>query len=118
MSRPLVSEHAVDRWRAQWSWSTERGGPPAIVEGGSTYMTGLFLEGPRRLDDHLSQHSQVMAILCDASSVEQTKRILKRLTGALSIEVGAPDGVPVVIELPGAEPQRYEADGPIKFVRE
>jgi hypothetical protein len=105
----------------------ERGSPPAVDDGESTYLTGLyvyaldtavrlhaevgeetdaerwqqlsdelrrairvqawseqeglFLEGPGRTYDRLSQHSQVMAILSGAASVEQTERILKRLTG-------------------------------------
>jgi hypothetical protein len=41
---------------------------------------GLFLEGPGRWDDPLSQHSQVMAILAGAATPVQTRRILTRLT--------------------------------------
>ncbi|MBN1640857.1 MAG: alpha-L-rhamnosidase N-terminal domain-containing protein [Anaerolineae bacterium] len=104
----------------------ERGEPPAIREGGSTYLTclyihamdaavrlhseagepgdadrwralsdalraavrhgawsereGLYLEGPGRTDDVLSQHSQALAILSGAATGEQRRRILSRLT--------------------------------------
>jgi hypothetical protein len=104
----------------------ERGAPPAIDDGESTYLTclfayameaavrlhrqagepvdaerwsalatvvreavrkgawsdkeGLFLEGPGRTFDGLSQHSQALAILCGAATTEQTRRILERLT--------------------------------------
>jgi hypothetical protein len=102
------------------------GEPPAVMEGGSTYMTslficaleaairlhtqagvpadakrwrpladrlrrsvrgdawsadeGLFLERPDRADDTLSQHSQMMAILAEAATPEQTSITLRRLT--------------------------------------
>jgi alpha-L-rhamnosidase len=104
----------------------EKGAPPAIDDGESTYLTclfvyamdaaarlhreagesvdgrrwklladklrlavreqawsdreGLFLEGPKRTYDALSQHSQAMAILSGAATAEQTRRILDRLT--------------------------------------
>ncbi|MFO7956301.1 MAG: alpha-L-rhamnosidase C-terminal domain-containing protein [Candidatus Brocadiia bacterium] len=117
---PIEQWNMVDR-ASDWL----RGEPPAVKEGGSTYLTGLFvcaldaavrlhrqagtpadadrwepladelrgalqkawseqeglfLEGPDRLDDTLSQHSQIMAILSGAASQEQTDRILERLT--------------------------------------
>ena len=46
---------------------------------------GLFLEGPDRPRDVLSQHSQMMAILSGAASAAQTRRILKRLTSDTSL---------------------------------
>lgn len=104
----------------------ERGEPPAVADGESTYLTclyvhaidaavrlhteagepvdaerwrplaerlrqavrgsawseqeGLFLEGPGRTFDGLSQHTQAMAILSGAASTAQTRRILERLT--------------------------------------
>jgi hypothetical protein len=104
----------------------ERGAPPAIDDGESTYLTclfvyaldaaaslhreagepvdarrwrslanklrlavreqawsdreGLFLEGPRRTYDGLSQHSQALAILSGAATADQVRRILERLT--------------------------------------
>ncbi len=116
----------IERWNMvdhadEWS----RGQFPAVVEGGSTYLTGLFvcaldaaarlheaagepedagrwrtladrlrrslqaawsdeeslfLEGPDRPDDRLSQHSQALAILSGAAAPEQTQAILERLT--------------------------------------
>ncbi len=41
---------------------------------------GLFLEGPGRTRDRLSQHSQALAILSGAATPEQGQKILKRLT--------------------------------------
>lgn len=41
---------------------------------------GLFLEGPGRTRDTLSQHSQCLAILSGAATGDQSRRILKRLT--------------------------------------
>ncbi len=41
---------------------------------------GLFLEGPGRIQDGLSQHSQAMAILAGVPTADQTRRILERLT--------------------------------------
>ena len=41
---------------------------------------GLFLEGPGRLQDTLSQHSQCVAILANVPTPAQTRRILERLT--------------------------------------
>jgi alpha-L-rhamnosidase len=104
----------------------ERGAPPAIDDGESTYLTclyiyamdaavrlhrqagdpgdarrwralasklrlavrerawsdreGLYLEGPGRTYDTLSQHSQAMAILSGVATEDQTRRILERLT--------------------------------------
>jgi len=46
---------------------------------------GLFLEGPGRVQDRLSQHSQAMAILADVATVDQTHRILQRLTSDPSL---------------------------------
>jgi hypothetical protein len=41
---------------------------------------GLFLEGPGRFFDRVSQHSQAMAILSGAADDDQVERILERLT--------------------------------------
>lgn len=40
---------------------------------------GLYLEGPGRTDDRLSQHAQCLAILSDTATPDQTARILRRL---------------------------------------
>lgn len=118
--------HMVDKVP---SWP--QGTPPAVRDGASTYMTGLyahaldrairlhneagepadaqrwqslvarvrdaiqtlvwsdveglFLEGPGREDDPLSQHSQVMAILAGATTPAQAERILTRLTTDASL---------------------------------
>jgi len=52
----------------------------AVRESAWSEEEGLFLEGPGRTDDTLSQHSQVQAILSGAATEEQTKAILRRLT--------------------------------------
>jgi alpha-L-rhamnosidase len=46
---------------------------------------GLFLDGPGRIQDGLSQHCQTMAILADVPTAEQTRRILERLTSDRSL---------------------------------
>jgi hypothetical protein len=57
----------------------------AVRTGAWSEEEGLFLEGPGRAEDRLSQHSQMMAILCDAAAPEQTARILQRLTSDASL---------------------------------
>lgn len=52
----------------------------AIREQAWSEGDGLFLEGPGRTEDGLSQHSQTMAILSGAATPEQGRRILERLT--------------------------------------
>lgn len=46
---------------------------------------GLYLEGPDRTRDRLSQHAQCLAILSDTATPEQTERILQRLTSDESL---------------------------------
>jgi hypothetical protein len=52
----------------------------AVREGAWSPGEGLFLEGPGRTGDHLSQHSQALAILAGVATAEQAVRILERLT--------------------------------------
>jgi alpha-L-rhamnosidase len=52
----------------------------AVREGAWSEQEGLFLEGPGRLDDGLSQHSQALAILSGVATPAQAQRILERLT--------------------------------------
>ena len=49
----------------------------AVREQAWSDKEGLFLEGPGRTFDGLSQHSQALAILCGAATTEQTRRILE-----------------------------------------
>jgi hypothetical protein len=53
----------------------------AVREAAWSESEGLFLEGPGRLGDGLSQHSQALAILADVATPTQVRRILERLTG-------------------------------------
>lgn len=46
---------------------------------------GLYLEGPGRTGDTLSQHAQCLSILSDTATPEQTERILERLTSDPSL---------------------------------
>lgn len=57
----------------------------AVRAGAWSEEEGLFLEGPGRTDDPLSQHSQALAILSDAATPEQTQRIVERLTTDASL---------------------------------
>jgi len=63
----------------RWKPVTERV-RQAVRAGAWSESEGLFLEGPGRTQDRLSQHSQVMAILADVATADQTRRILQRLT--------------------------------------
>jgi hypothetical protein len=51
----------------------------AVRAGAWNESEGLFLEGPGRAGDGLSQHSQVAAILADVATPEQSARVLQRL---------------------------------------
>ena len=57
----------------------------AVREQAWSEREGLFLEGPGRTEDGLSQHSQVAAILADVATPKQTRRILERLTSDRSL---------------------------------
>jgi alpha-L-rhamnosidase len=57
----------------------------AVREQAWSQREGLFLEGPGRTEDGLSQHSQVAAILADVATPEQTLRVLDRLTSDPSL---------------------------------
>jgi hypothetical protein len=52
----------------------------AVREGAWSPEEGLFLEGPGRNEDPLSQHSQALAILADVATAAQAAQILERLT--------------------------------------
>lgn len=52
----------------------------AVREAAWSEEEGLFLEGPGRVEDGLSQHSQALAILADVATPAQARRILERLT--------------------------------------
>jgi hypothetical protein len=57
----------------------------AVREGAWNESKGLFLEGPGREEDRLSQHSQALAILADVATQEQAARVLERLTSDPSL---------------------------------
>ena len=52
---------------------------PIVRDGAWSESEGLFLEGPGRVDDRLSQHSQVLAILSGVATDAQMSRINVRL---------------------------------------
>jgi alpha-L-rhamnosidase len=52
---------------------------PKVREGAWSEPEGLFLEGPARTGDRLSQHSQVLAILAGVATEAQIARIRTRL---------------------------------------
>ncbi|TFH05612.1 MAG: hypothetical protein E4H09_01700, partial [Spirochaetales bacterium] len=54
---------------------------PLVREGAWSETEGLFLEGPNRTQDRLSQHSQALAILSGVANQEQIDRIRTRLVG-------------------------------------
>ena len=53
---------------------------PLVRDATWDETAGLFLEGPGRTNDRLSQHSQVMAVLSGVATAPQTARVLERLT--------------------------------------
>jgi hypothetical protein len=65
----------ADRWRPVAD-RLRRG----VRERAWSEEEGLFLEGPGRIGDGFSQHSQVLAILADVATPAQSRRILERLT--------------------------------------
>lgn len=52
---------------------------PVVREGAWDEREGLFLEGPGRSDDPLSQHSQILPILAGIATPKQVERIAERL---------------------------------------
>jgi alpha-L-rhamnosidase len=80
MNTATALYHRIARPELALRWETLSAAMQAKIRVGAwSQQEGLYLEGPGREAEHLSQHSQIMAILSGTATTEQIERISTRI---------------------------------------